>query len=374
MASFSVVICGAGIAGVEGLLRLRRLAGDRVDVTLVSPAEDFGYRPLSVLEPFTGQPARRYPVARIAADTGAHWVRDSLAWLDRDHRVVHTTEGRPLGYDALLLAIGGAERAPSPHVDVFAGRDQRYRRILDEVDAGNVKQLAFVLPPGPVWPLPLYELALLTAARGRSTGRSLQLDLVIPGPRPLAAFGGDAGDVMTRLLSEAGITLHVNSQAAIPSPHRIVLRPGETVLGPDRIVSLPTIGGPSVRGIPGFALDRFLHVDEYCRVLDTDGRIYAAGDATDLPVKHGGVGAQQADTAAAGIAHLAGAGPAPERLRPRIEAVLMTGDKPLYLSAYLIDGTGWRANIQSEPPWPTGQKVVAEELGAFLPAIDTAAS
>src|SRR5690348_4981917 len=106
MASFSVVICGAGIAGVEGLLRLRRLAGDRADVTLVSPAEDFGYRPLSVLEPFTGQPARRYPVARIAADTGAHWVRDSLAWLDRDHRVVHTTEGRPLGYDALLLAIG----------------------------------------------------------------------------------------------------------------------------------------------------------------------------------------------------------------------------------------------------------------------------
>jgi sulfide:quinone oxidoreductase len=146
------------------------------------------------------------------------------------------------------------------------------------------------------------------------------------------------------------------------------------VLGPDRIISLPTIGGPNVRGIRGFAVDRFLHVDEYCRVLDTGGRIYAAGDATDLPVKHGGLGAQQADTAAAGIAHLAGAGPTPERLRPRIEASLMTGESALYLSAYLIDGAGWRARIHDEPPWPAGQKVVAEELGPFLHAIDPAAS
>jgi len=135
----------------------------------------------------------------------------------------------------------GATRAATAAVAEMVDGDtvlDAARIGTDEVDAGNVKQLAFVLPPGPVWPLPLYELALLTAARGRGTGRSLQLDLVIPGPRPLAAFGGDAGDVMTRLLSEAGITLHVNSQAAIPSPHRIVLRPGETVLGPDRIVSL----------------------------------------------------------------------------------------------------------------------------------------
>ncbi|HEY7050413.1 MAG TPA: FAD-dependent oxidoreductase [Jatrophihabitantaceae bacterium] len=373
MGSFSVVICGAGVAGVEGLLRLRRLAGDRVDVTLVSPAEEFVYRPLTVLEPFTGQPARRYPIARIAADTGAHWVRDSLAWLDRDHRIVHTTGGRQLDYDALLLAIGGAEREPSPHVDVFSGRGELYRRVLDEVETGRTTQLAFVLPPGPSWPLPLYELALLTAARACATGRSLRLDFVIPGPRPLAAFGGDAGEIMARLLSDAGITLHPGSRPRIVAPRRLVLGPDEIVLVPDRIISLPTIAGPSVRGIPGFALDRFLHVDEYCRVLDTGGRIYAAGDATDLPVKHGGVGAQQADVAAAGIAHLAGVGPAPERLRPRIDASLITGGKPLYLSAYLIDGTGWQARIHSEPPWAAGQKVVAEELGRFLQGVDTAA-
>ncbi len=375
MAGFQVAICGAGIAGVEGLLRLRRLVGDRVDVTLVSPGEELVYRPSTVLEPF-GHAARRYRLADIVADSGAHWVRDSLAWLDRGRRIVHTTGGSQVGYDALLLALGGTELAPSPHLDVFTGRDGGafYRGVVADVEAGRTTQLAFVLPPGPTWPLPLYELALLTATRARARGRAPRLDFVIPGARPLEAFGGDAGDVVARLLSDAGIILHTGTRVRASSPRRLVLEPAGPVLQPDRMISVPVIGGPSVRGIPGFALDRFLHVDEYCRVLDTDARIFAAGDATDLPVKQGGVGAQQADVAAAGIAHLAGVGPAPQRLRPRIDATLLTGAKPLYLSAYLIDGQGWQATLHEEPPWPAGEKVIAEELGSYLRALETRSS
>ena len=37
MDRFRVVICGGGIAAVEGLLRLRRLVGEALDVTLVAP-------------------------------------------------------------------------------------------------------------------------------------------------------------------------------------------------------------------------------------------------------------------------------------------------------------------------------------------------
>ncbi len=373
MAGFSVAICGAGIAGVEGLLRLRRLAGDRVDVTLISPGEELVYRPWTVLEPFTGRPARRYPIARISADTGARWVRDSLAWLDRAGQVVHTADGQRVGYDALLLAIGGLELSPSPHMESFTGRDagQFYRGVVADIEAGRTTRLAFVLPQGPVWPLPLYELALLTAAQAHTVGRSAQFDFFIAGQRPLAAFGGHAGDVIAGLLSDAGITLHTNAQVRASSPRELVLRPDGTVLHPDRIITVPRISGPSVRGIPGFARDRFLHLDEYCRVLNTGGRIFAAGDATDLPVKQGGLGAQQADVAAAGIAHLAGVGPTPERLRPRIDATLLTAAKPLYLSAYLIDGQGWQASLHDEPPWPAGEKLIAAELGAYLHEIDT---
>jgi sulfide:quinone oxidoreductase len=113
-------------------------------------------------------------------------------------------------------------------------------------------------------------------------------------------------------------------------------------------------------------------VDQYCRVRDTDGSIFAAGDATDLPVKQGGVGAQQADTAAAGIAHLAGVGDPPTPLRPVIRARLLTGGDPLYLAAHLIAGRGWQAQVFDRPPWKLEQKVVAEELGAYLDRLDAA--
>ena len=376
MAGFSVVICGGGIAGIEGLLRLRRLAGDRVDVTLLSPDEEFFYRPLTVREPFAPGHVRRYPIARIAADTKARWVCDALAWVDRERRVVHTSAGERLPYDALLLAIGGRERAPMPHADVFTGREsgQTYRSILEGIQDGHLASLAFVLPAGPVWPLPLFELALLTAQWAHANDHRPEITFVVPTSRPMEAFGVDAGLAVTRLLHDAGIALHTDSSVRVPEPRHLVLQPSGVTLRPDRIVTLPTITGPNIRGIPGFALDRFLHVDEYCRVHNVGGRVFAAGDATDLPVKQGGVGAQQADTAAAGIAHLAGLADAPPPLRPVIRATLLTGGAPLYLSAYLIAGQGWQAMTYDEPPWSTDEKVIAEELGPYLRNVDATAS
>ena len=55
MADFRVVICGGGIAAVEGLLRLRDLAGEAIDVELIAPNDDLVYRPLAVREPWRGQ-------------------------------------------------------------------------------------------------------------------------------------------------------------------------------------------------------------------------------------------------------------------------------------------------------------------------------
>jgi sulfide:quinone oxidoreductase len=159
----------------------------------------------------------------------------------------------------------------------------------------------------------------------------------------------------------------------VVGPRHLILQPSGTELHPDRTVTLPTITGPNIRGIPGDAIDRFLAIDQYCRVRDTDGRIFAAGDATDLPVKHGGLGAQQADTAAAAIAHLAGVAEAPDPLRPMIRGTLLTGGKPLYMAAHLIAGHGWRTEIYEQPPWPMDDKVVAVELGPYLSRIKPAA-
>ena len=45
-----VLIAGGGIAGLEALLGLREVAGERVRLTVVAPDPDFTYRPMAVAE------------------------------------------------------------------------------------------------------------------------------------------------------------------------------------------------------------------------------------------------------------------------------------------------------------------------------------
>src|SRR5687767_4208901 len=106
MEQFKTVIAGGGIAAIEGPLRLRQIAGDEIDITLLAPNEDFAFRALSVGGPFAMGAAQRYPVRRIAEDANAELVEDWLSWVDPDQRIVHTRSGSELSYDALLVAVG----------------------------------------------------------------------------------------------------------------------------------------------------------------------------------------------------------------------------------------------------------------------------
>ena len=369
MSRFEVVICGGGVAAVEAVLRLRRLAGERVQLTLVCPDASLAYRPLAVQEPFGLPGVRRYPLERIASDVGARWVRDRLMSVDTASRTVRTEGGAELAYDALLLAIGASEESPYPHAHMFTDRaaSDVFGGIVREIEAGSVEAMAFVLPHEWVWPLPLYELALMTAHRARGMNRSPELTFVTSEGRPLSAFGRAAGDAVVDLLHEAGVRLHSGVIARVPAPGTVAFAGGE--LHVDRIATLPRISGPAVKGIPAGSR-WFAPINERCVVPSTDGRVFAAGDVTDFPVKQGGIGAQQADTAAAGIAHLAGVGDCPPPLNPVIRGVLFTGTRPLYVAARVIGGLGWQSEIYEQPPWPAEDKIVAEELGNYLQLTD----
>ena len=363
-----VVVCGGGVAGVEAMLRLRRLADDRVRLTVVAPNTEFVYRPAAVGYSFALSPMRRYPLQRIAADVGARWVRDQLSSVDHPNRAVHTESGVALPYDALLLAIGAHESSPFEYAYCFNDRNpETIQEIVREIETGQVNSVTFVLPHDWVWPLPLYELALMTAERARVMNVKPQITFITAEARPLKAFGQAAGDAVVRLLHEAGIALHTGVAASVPSGGVVAF--GDRELVAERIVTLPKITGPAIQGIPAGA--RWLvPIDERCTVLGTDGSVFAAGDATDFPVKLGGIGAQQADTAAAGIAHLAGVGGRPPALRPMIHGMLLTGGQPLYLSARLVGGLGWRSEIHVKPPWSAEEKIVAAELGPYLRTLD----
>ena len=371
MDRFRVVICGGGIAAVEGLLRLRALAGDAVDITLLAPNDELHYRPLAVDEPFSWRGVRRYPLRTIARRTNAEWVQEAAEWVDLDAQKLHTEAGAELPYDALLVAVGGRLVKPFEHVTLFddAHADEAYRGLVQDVEGGYTRSLALVVPKGPAWLLPAYELALMTAERADSMGEEgLSVNVVTPEPAPLAALGEAASAAVAELLERERVSLHTGAEPAVPAAQHVLVKPGGPELEVGRIVSLPRIEVRPLRNVP--TVDGgFVPIDEYARVPGTAEHVFAAGDATDQPLKHGGLGAQQADVAAAGIAAMAGAGPRPEPLAPVVRAVLHTGRQPLYITAR-IEGDSVQSEVTTEADWPADEKVAAEELGPFLRTLE----
>jgi len=76
--------------------------------------------------------------------------------------------------------------------------------LIQDLEDGYIKRIAFVLPPAASWSLPLYELALLTAARAFDMCIDVELTLVTSEPSPLAVFGEAVSGEVTRLLAQAG--------------------------------------------------------------------------------------------------------------------------------------------------------------------------
>jgi NADH dehydrogenase FAD-containing subunit len=100
-----VVIVGGGVAGLEALLGLRDLLGDRVALTLVSQADAFIDRPMTVAEPFGFGSAARQSLPDIAAGFGAEFVQAQVAAVNAAAHSVSCAE-----------RVDGAVRGPPLYV------------------------------------------------------------------------------------------------------------------------------------------------------------------------------------------------------------------------------------------------------------------
>lgn len=328
-----VVIAGGGVAALETLLALRALAGRRVEVKLLSLQHEFLYRPVTVAEAFERGEARVYGLAEIVGDQGGELIWDSLAQVDADEHVAVTGSGTRLPFDALVLAIGAIQRDALPGALTFRGRPDvpALRELLEELVDGRARSVALTLPSQRIWPMPIYELALMTAAHLRQHGAdAVKVWLVTPEDEPLELFGPAAARALAPMLDARGIRLRTSSLPAFIRDRSLVLVGGASIPA-ERVISLPLLEGP---GLPGLPQDRhgFIPVDAHGRVVGLTN-VYAAGDVTSFPLKQGGLAAQQADAIAELIAIDAGASVTATPFNPVLRGLLITGGAPLYLRA-----------------------------------------
>jgi sulfide:quinone oxidoreductase len=367
---FRVVVVGGGVAAIEAALALQELAGSRVSTTLLAPELTFSYRPLSVREPFCQGRARGYPLAAIAADAGAELCCDSLHRVDPRQHVVYTEGGIELGYDALLLAYGACVRERFKHVRTIDDRhlDERLHGLVRDVEDGYVRRLAFVATAPPAWPLPLYELALMTARAAHDMGSDVAVTIVTPEPAPLAVFGDRVSQAVSELLVRNRISLIPSTNCDVPGPGRVTCTPG-TSLRVDSVIALPQLVARQTPGVAESSWLGFIPVDRRCRVAGVDD-VYAAGDATDFPIKHGGIAAQQADTAAAMIAASAGAAVQCRDFAPVLEGMLLGGDRPVFMRTALAGDGPPTSEVSETPLWHPASKIAARRLGPYLERLD----
>jgi sulfide:quinone oxidoreductase len=369
-----VVIVGGGVAALETALALRQLAPQQILTTVIAPNEEFVYRPMTVLEPFARAAARRYPLAQIVRDAGAELLVDELAWVEHDKHTVHTTADAVLEYDALVLALGARAVPRYEHAITIDDRhlDASMHGLIQDIEGGYVDSIAFVSPGRMAWPLPLYELALMTAGRAYDMDVELATTLITPEESPLAIFGPTASGAVVERLERARIKTFTSAYAEVPSSNEVVISPGDSHLRVKRVVALPELYGPAVRGIP-LGEHGFIRVDPHGRVRDVKD-VYAAGDAIDFPIKHGGIGSQQADVVAQSIAALAGAPVTPEPFNPVIHAMLVTDEEPLFLTAKITGGQGFSSQVSDTPDWDPPSKIASKYLAPYLEQQDRQAA
>ena len=360
-----VVIVGGGIAALEAVLALHDLAGQRIDITLIAPEPDFVLRPLAVVAPFARGRLDRLPLEQVMREHDGRFVRSAVSRVEAGARRLKLVTGAELTYDVLVLAHGASEVPALPRALTFGEHEAAYSGLLADIDEGYSRSVAFVVPDGVTWPLPLYELALMTAEEAWSMNMDrVDLHLVTPELTPLAVFGPEASDVVGALLEAARITVHCGVRARMSSRGDVEIGGGEDI-AVDRVVALPVLEGRRLTGVPADALG-FIAVDDAGQVDGLD-EMYAIGDATNRPIKQGGLACQQADVASAHIAARAGA----EIVVPPLEQVLrgrlMTGGRDRFLQRRSAEVAG---RTSAEPLWWPPAKVSGKYLSPYLAAKD----
>ena len=296
-----IVILGGGVGGTltANLLvkRLhRRIERGEVDVVLIDATGRHVYQPGFMYIAMGGERAERLerPEGSLL-DRRVALVVGEVVRVDQGRQRVHLAQGQELDYDFLVIATGS--RIVPEEIEHFATEAQHFytaeaalalRQALDRFDGGRIvigiAGMPYKCPPAPL------EVAFLVEAELRARGLRERSEIHFCSPIGRAFTIESVSEMATPILAEKGIELHTFFNVESIDPERKVIESLEGEELPyDLLVLVPPHRGAQLVIDSGLAPPAgWLPTDPHTLEVKGHERIYALGDATDLPLSKAG--------------------------------------------------------------------------------------
>ena len=296
-----ILVLGGGVGGTLAANLLARKLKRRIDagevaVTLVDEGGEHVYQPGFMYIAMGGERAEKlHRPERSLLDRRIQLVIARATRIDPDTRRVELESGDPLGYDYLLIATGSRivpEEIPhfADEAHHFYGADAaaRLRAALDAFDGGRIvvgiAGMPYKCPPAPL------EVTFLVDSELRDRGLRDRSEIHYCSPIGRAFTIESVSDMATPILEEKGIELHTFFNVETIDPERRVVESLEgEELAYDLLILVPPHRGAQLVVDSGLAPPAgWLPTDHHTLEVKGQDRMFAIGDATDLPLSKAG--------------------------------------------------------------------------------------
>ena len=296
-----IVVLGGGVGGTLAANLLarklrRRIDAGSVNVTLVDEGGEHVYQPGFMYIAMGGEkPESLRRSERSLLDRRIQLRIARATRIDPVARCVEVGDGEPIGYDWLLIATG-ARIVPEeiPHfaeeAHHFYGVDaaQRLRAALDAFDGGKIvvaiAGMPYKCPPAPL------EVTFLIDSELRDRKLRDRSEVHFCSPIARAFTIESVSEMATPILAHKSIGLHTFFNVEAIDPERKVIQSLEGEELPyDLLILVPPHRGAQVVIDSGLAPPSgWLPTDPHTLEVKGQERMYAVGDATDLPLSKAG--------------------------------------------------------------------------------------
>jgi len=313
-----VVVLGGGFAGLETAFALRAALPDQADITLISDDTSFLFRPHTIYIPFgMDEDKLRVDIVKPARRKGIRFVEARAYELDTVRRTLDRDAGDGLQrelYDYLVIAAGVRPRlgetpglAEYGHTLGSAESMLRLRdalaQVLERAGRGETQQILLALPPNAAYSAPVYEMSLMLDQflREKDVRGRVMLTFVTCEASYLESFGPLLHDLLLERFEERRIA-HDTRMNLTRIEAGVAHFSGRPSLPFDLFIALPPAGA----AVPFAALPSnergYLSAKLATRRVTGLDDVFAAGDASDFPIKQAFMALLQADVIAEGIA------------------------------------------------------------------------